>query len=146
MFSLLPQVPIFGTWFGIGQNLRLGANYNGHFCAEPELDIRVQIRDSGNGAAMIRVTKTEEQSGTVVTVDGQLSGDSIAVVETFCNQAKSNGKPVRLFLRDVATVDQAGQLLLSRLAAKGVRLLARGVYTSYLVESLNRDPCIVRSN
>lgn len=87
---------------------------------------------------MIRVTKTEEQSGTIVTVDGQLSGDSIAVVETCCNQAKSNGKPVRLFLRDVATVDQAGQLLLSRLAAKGVRLLARGVYTSYLVQSLTR--------
>jgi len=85
---------------------------------------------------MIRVTKTEEQSGTMVTIDGQLSGDSIAVVETCCNQAKSNGKPVQLFLRDVTTVDQAGQMLLSRLVAKGVRLIARGVYTSYLVQSL----------
>jgi hypothetical protein len=85
---------------------------------------------------MIRVTKTEEQSGTIVTIDGQLSGESIAVVETCCNQAKSNGKPVQLFLRDVATVDQAGRLLLSRLAAKGIRLDARGVYTSYLVQSV----------
>lgn len=72
----------------------------------------------------------------MVTIDGQLSGDSIAVVETCCNQAKSNGKPVQLFLRDVTTVDQAGQMLLSRLVAKGVRLIARGVYTSYLVQSL----------
>jgi len=85
---------------------------------------------------MIRVTKTEEQSGTIVTVDGQLSSDSIAVVETCCNQAKSNGKPVQLFLRDVATVDRAGQVLLSRLASKGIRLVAKGVYTSYLVQSL----------
>jgi hypothetical protein len=86
---------------------------------------------------MIRVTKTEEQSGTIVTVDGQLSSDSIAVVETCCNQAKSNGKPVQLFLRDVATVDRAGQMLLSRLASKGIRLVAKGVYTSYLVQSLS---------
>ena len=85
---------------------------------------------------MIRVTKTDEKSQTIVTIDGQLSGDSIAVVETFCNQAKSNGKPVQLFLRDVSTVDQAGQMLLSRLAANGVVLAARGVYTSYLVQSM----------
>lgn len=85
---------------------------------------------------MIRVTKTEEQSHTIVTVDGQLAGDSITLVETCCNQAKSNGKPVQLFLRDVSTVDQAGQMLLSRLAAKGVVLTAKGVYTSYLVQSM----------
>jgi hypothetical protein len=85
---------------------------------------------------MIRVTKTEEQSHTIVTVDGQLAADSIALVETCCNQAKSNGKPVQLFLRDVSTVDQAGQMLLSRLAAKGVVLAAKGVYTSYLVQSM----------
>ena len=91
---------------------------------------------------MIRVTKTEEQSHTIVTIDGELSGDSIAVVEACCNQAKSNGKPIKLFLRDITTVDQAGQMLLSRLAAKGVRLVARGVYTSYLVQSLTSDKAV----
>ena len=85
---------------------------------------------------MIRVTKTEEQSRTIITIDGQLSGDSVAVVDACCKLAKPNGKPVELFLRDVTTVDQTGQILLSRLAAKGVRLVARGVYTSYLVQSL----------
>ena len=91
---------------------------------------------------MIRITKTEEQSHTIVTIDGELSGDSIAVVEACCNQAKSNGKPIELFLRDITTVDQAGQMLLSRLAAKGVRLVARGVYTSYLVQSLTSDKAL----
>jgi hypothetical protein len=91
---------------------------------------------------MIRVTKTEEQSHTIVTIDGQLLSDSVAVVEACCNQAKSNGKPIELFLRDITTVDQAGQMLLSRLAAKGVRLIARGVYTSYLVQSLTSDKAV----
>jgi len=85
---------------------------------------------------MIRVTKAEELSRTVVTIDGQLSGDTIAIVETCCNQAKSNGRPVELFLRDVTIVDPAGRTLLSRLASQGVRLGGSGVYTSYLVQSL----------
>ena len=84
---------------------------------------------------MIRVTKTDEESGTTITIDGQLSADSIAVVETCCKQAKANGTPVYLFLRDVTIVDHAGEMLLSRLAAKGIVLAARGVYTSYLVQS-----------
>ena len=85
---------------------------------------------------MIRVTKTEKRSRTVVTIDGQLSGESVTVVETCCRQAESREKPVYVFLRDVTTVDQAGTMLLRRLAAKGIRLLARGLYTSYLVQTL----------
>ena len=85
---------------------------------------------------MIRVMKTEERSRTVVTIDGQLSADCITVVETCCSQAASNGKPVHLHLRDVTGVDEAGKILLRRLLAKNVRLVASGLYTSYLVQSL----------
>ena len=86
---------------------------------------------------MIRVTKTEEQSRTLVTIDGELSGDSLTVVETCCSQAVAKRKPVYLFLRDVTTVDQAGTVLLRRLAATGIRMLASGLYTSYLVQTLD---------
>ena len=88
---------------------------------------------------MIRVTQTENESCTVVTIDGHLLADGVPVVESCCSDAQSSGKPVQLFLRDVATVDSAGQLLLRRLVGKGVRLLANGVYTSYLVQMLNLD-------
>jgi len=85
---------------------------------------------------MIRVTKTEERSRTLVTIDGQLSADSVSVVETFCSQAELDGKPLQVFLRDVPAVDESGRMLLTRLAAKGIRLVASGVYTSYLVQAL----------
>jgi hypothetical protein len=42
-----------------------------------------------------------------------------------------------LYLRDVSVIDQAGRALLSRLAARGIRLLANGVYTSHLVQDLS---------
>ena len=87
---------------------------------------------------MIRVTKIEQRSRTTLTVDGQLSSDAIGIVETCCSQAETGGKPVKLYLRDVTSVDQAGRSLLTRLAAKGVQLVAKGVYTSYLVNALVR--------
>lgn len=90
---------------------------------------------------MIRITKTEEPARTVVTIDGELSSASVAVVENLCKEAESKGKPVQLFLRDVTALDHAGKTLLRRLAAKGVCLVARGVYTSYLVQSLSPHVC-----
>jgi hypothetical protein len=68
------------------------------------------------------------------------------VVETCCSQAEANRKPVYLFLRDVSTVDQEGTILLRRLAAKGVHLLARGLYTSYLVQILGAGDTATRDS
>jgi hypothetical protein len=87
---------------------------------------------------VFRVSKADERSHTLITFDGQLSSESIEIVETFCQQAMSTGKPVHLFLRDVSAVDQAGRALLCRLAGKGVRLLASGIYNSYLVRTLRQ--------
>jgi hypothetical protein len=95
---------------------------------------------------MYWVSKAEERSRTIITVDGQLSGESIEVLESCCVQAVSNGKPVHLFLRDVLTVDQAGRTLLCRLAARGIRLLGSGVYTSYLVRAVNPDSTQLNSS
>ena len=85
---------------------------------------------------MFRVHKSEGCSHTAIIVDGQVSRDCIEVVENFCDEQLSAGKPVHLFLRDVTTVDQAGRALLERLAAKGVRLRAKGIYNSYIVQEL----------
>jgi hypothetical protein len=93
---------------------------------------------------MIRVTRTEEQSRTLITVDGELSCDSIALIDTCCNQAALRGQPVHLHLRDITTVDRAGQTLLRRLIAKGVPLVADGVYTSYLIQALCSDNAMAR--
>ena len=85
---------------------------------------------------MLRVSKREERSRTVLIVDGRLWADYVQVVETCCNEAISTGAIIHLYLRDVTTVDDAGRALLSRLAAKGVHLSANGVYTSHLIRDL----------
>jgi anti-anti-sigma regulatory factor len=88
---------------------------------------------------MIRIMTADEPSLTTITVDGELAGHNIQAVETSCDQARSNGKPIWLHLRDVSVIGEAGQALLRRLATKGVCLKASGIYTSYIVQSIQPD-------
>ena len=85
---------------------------------------------------MIRITVTDEPQRTMITVDGELTGEGVEAAEASCNQAGANRKPVWLFLRGVSVIADAGRALLRRLAANGVRLTASGVYTLYVVQSV----------
>lgn len=86
---------------------------------------------------MIRIMTADDPALTMITVDGQLAGDDeIQAVETNCDQARLNGKPIWLFLRDVTVIGEDGRAFLHRLVAKGVRLKASGIYTSYIVQSI----------
>ncbi|MCC6859448.1 MAG: hypothetical protein IT158_12845 [Bryobacterales bacterium] len=73
-----------------------------------------------------------------MNIDGRFSGDCLRLVEACCAAALSSRKRVRLVLRDVRAIDAEGQDLLCRLAGKGVRLQASGVYLSHLVGKLQR--------
>ena len=88
---------------------------------------------------MIRVMTSDEPALTTITVDGQLSGEYVEVVEGSCDAARSKDKPISLFLRDVTVIGEDGQALLRRLATKGVLLKSSGVYNSYIVESIQPD-------
>lgn len=83
---------------------------------------------------MIRIMTADEPTHTEIIVEGKLSGKCVEVVETSCNEAIGNGKPVRLYLRDVSIIDQSGRELLGRLSTKGISLKAAGLYSSYVVD------------
>src|SRR6478672_8640328 len=85
---------------------------------------------------MIRVMMADEPASTTITVDGKLSGESVEPVETCCIEAISKGKPVRLYLRDVSTIDEGGRALLRKLFEKGVGLKASALYSSYIVDEI----------
>jgi ABC-type transporter Mla MlaB component len=87
---------------------------------------------------MLLVSRTEGRSCTVLSIDGRLSSDSIGVVEGFCARAISTGRQVRLILHDVTEVDQAGNAMLCRLVARGVRLRGNDRCTSYPAKALDR--------
>ena len=85
---------------------------------------------------MFRVSKNEERSRTVITIDGELAGEHTGVVEVCCGQAASSGLPVELRLRNVTAVDEDGRALLVRLTAMGVRVSGCGVYIAHVAQRL----------
>jgi hypothetical protein len=87
---------------------------------------------------MIRILTADEPDTITITVDGQLVDDCVDAVETCSDQAIGQGRPVHLFLRDVSHIDEHGRSLLFRLAGKGVRLSASGVYSSYIVAEISK--------
>jgi hypothetical protein len=82
---------------------------------------------------MFRISKSTEKSLTTLVIDGQLCGDGLATVESCCEEEMLKGKPIHLLLRDLTNIDEAGKELLRRMAGRGVKLIATGVYTSYIV-------------
>lgn len=89
---------------------------------------------------MIRVLITNEPQAITITIDGQLVAQNTDAVETCIHQAIEQQRPVHLFLRDVSDIDEHGRALLSWAATKGVELSASGVYNSYVVGEIRREP------
>jgi len=85
---------------------------------------------------VFRLDKELGERRTSLTFDGELSRECIESLERCCEEALKGGRPVDLILRDITGVDEAGQALLRRLAARGVCLFANGVYVSYLLDSI----------
>lgn len=92
---------------------------------------------------MFRLDKRLGEGRTCLAIDGEISTECIEVIETCCDEAMADGKPVDLFLRDIISVVESGRTLLGRLAAKGVRLLANGVYALYLVQNASRQGPVI---
>ena len=88
---------------------------------------------------MIRIQTTNNQDGITIAIDGQLVGDYVEEVEASIRKAVSERrKNVHLFLRDISDIDETGHSFLSRLAAEGVELSAAGLYSSYVVNKIQR--------
>jgi hypothetical protein len=83
---------------------------------------------------MFRIMTADEPTHREMIVDGKLSGECVELIETRCNEAIGNGKPVQLYLRDVSIIDESGRALLGRLSTKGISLKADGLYSSYVVD------------
>jgi hypothetical protein len=85
---------------------------------------------------VFRLDKKVGDRRTRLTFDGQISTECIESLEGCCEEALKDGKPVDLCLRDITGVDEAGEALLRRLAARGICLFANGVYVSYLLDKI----------
>jgi len=85
---------------------------------------------------VFRLDKELGERRARLTFDGEISTECIESLERCCEEEFRDGRAVDLILRDITGVDEAGQALLRRLAARGVCLFANGVYVSYLLDNI----------
>lgn len=82
---------------------------------------------------MIRIQAVQSPNSVTIAIDGQLIAEYVAEVEASIRESIEQYKDVRLFLRSVSHIDEAGHALISRLASLGVELSAAGLYSSHVV-------------
>jgi ABC-type transporter Mla MlaB component len=82
---------------------------------------------------MIRIQAAYKPDGITIAIDGQLTAEYVAEVESSIRESMEQSNDVHLFLRNVSHIDEMGHALLSRFASMGVELSAAGLYSSYVI-------------
>ena len=93
--------------------------------------------------AMLKITTETEDSGIHLRLEGELAGSWVRDLEISWRRAARAAAvfslPVFVDLADCSRVDDAGHYLLALLHLNGTHLVASGVATTGLVESLARE-------
>ena len=79
----------------------------------------------------LRITEAKAGPLTIISIQGELSGDGVAELERICRQA---GEPLQLELSEMRRTDKCGRRLLRRLAIEGVQLSGLSPYMKLLLE------------
>ncbi|MBS0169557.1 MAG: hypothetical protein JSR62_04325 [Nitrospira sp.] len=95
---------------------------------------------------MLKITVSNENSGTTFTLSGRLVGPWVQELRQCWLMADvDDSAQCRVDLRDVSFIDDAGKLLLSQMARDGVTIRAAGCLNRAIVEELNIPESVVRS-
>ena len=85
---------------------------------------------------MLRITPQMDATDTSFELEGKLAGPWIAELERCWRQAVSLDRPVRISLKAVTFIDEAGKKLLAEMHQQGAKLVAEGCMTSAIVEEI----------
>lgn len=84
---------------------------------------------------MFRITSSMEDGEIVLKLEGCLAGACVQELES-CWRAASATHPVRVDLREVCHVDEAGRKVMMSMYRAGVRLMTRGCVMPELVREI----------
>jgi hypothetical protein len=88
---------------------------------------------------MLRVTESEEGGSYVLTVEGKLTGATLAALSELLKRlpvAFSGAKPVLVDLMGVTSIDAEGKQILKELHSRGATFRARGCLNSAIIAGI----------
>jgi len=77
-------------------------------------------------------------TGTILELEGKLAGPWVQELEGCWQQAVMVDRPVRVVLKTVTFIDQAGKTLLIEMHREGAELVAEGCMTKAIIEEIMR--------
>jgi len=86
---------------------------------------------------MLRITITDNEFEQRWILQGRLSGEWVAELETAWKGRRQNARRYIVDLSDVTLVDKCGEKLLETMGRAGAELTGSGVYLNYLVDEIN---------
>jgi anti-anti-sigma regulatory factor len=86
---------------------------------------------------VLKITITETQTETRWILQGKLVGPWVRELRSCWKKRRAHGgQRCVVDLNDVAFIDKGGERLLRALSKKGVELVANGIYTKHLLETV----------
>lgn len=90
---------------------------------------------------MLKITVLNNAAEQKMVVEGRLAGPCVSELEAAWNQARLVGCDGQIVvdLSELTSIDPRGKAALRTMISEGALLVANGVYTNYLIESLSRE-------
>jgi hypothetical protein len=96
---------------------------------------RFGVRDAFK-PAMLRITLHQDGSKCRLELAGKLCGPEVGETERIWRSAPYSREEIEVDMREVTGVDDAGRELLATMHHAGVRLIAKGVWMTAVVEEI----------
>lgn len=84
---------------------------------------------------MFRLKQADNRNSILITIEGELKGDSARIAESACQEALSKNVRVTILIKDVTEIDADGHAFLRRMAMTKARMRASGIYSRYVVRN-----------
>ncbi|MGB9604637.1 MAG: hypothetical protein ACP5U2_18040 [Bryobacteraceae bacterium] len=88
---------------------------------------------------MLRISESRNGEQTTVQINGGLVGEYARLTEQCCARTLAAGRRVRVLLRHLTAIDEAGRQLLAALVRRGVKLQALDLYSKELLRVIRRS-------
>jgi hypothetical protein len=87
---------------------------------------------------MLKITTKTGVAGTILELEGKVAGPWVNELEGCWRLAVMVDRPVRVMLKTVTFIDQAGKKLLTEMHRDGAALVAEGCMTKAIIEEIMR--------
>ena len=93
---------------------------------------------------MLKITTQKKTSETIFELEGKLAGPWVRELESCWQLAVAADQPVRVTLKTVTFIDDAGKNLLAEMHRQGAKLVAEGCMTKAIVHEIASMPVLKR--